>query len=164
MLGSGDRFHSRTGSPAVDEIGQRGGEGLRYREGPPHPLGIPDAAEQEGDGDDDHHIAQGSNDQGWSAHAQPLQRTGGRYGYRGQHKAQADDAQSSGPQGDGLGILGKQAHELAGQRPTQGGAQDHDAGDEGQRGGVDPAHPPVLSGAVVVPHQGTDPLNDTISG
>ena len=149
--------------PADQPAGRRGRH-LRHPEGVPHAHRAPQQVKDKGQRQDDHRVPHQGNDEGRPAHPQPLQGAAGNDRHRRDDKTQADDPQRGAAQGDGLGIGGEQADQLAGNGPAQDGAQHHDARRQRQPGEEDLPHAGGLFGAVVVAHDGPHPLHDAVGG
>lgn len=158
FLGSLRRF------PPVDPEGSGG----RAEFGDPE--GVPDAgrpqniAEQKGSRNDDDEVPAQGDHQGRHSHAQTLQSSGGDHRGGGYEEADADDAQGSRADLNGLGIVCEQSHDPAGAELAESGSHHHDGGRQGHGSGVDLLDTPVLSGAVIVADQRTDSLNETVGG
>ena len=77
--------------PPVHPKRRPGGDCLGDPEGVPHPVRAKRPAQEEGGGEDDHHIAAQGDDQGLAPFAQALQGSGGGDRYGGDHEPCTDD-------------------------------------------------------------------------
>ena len=128
----------------------------------PHAVCAQPVTQQCGQRHDENNIPAQRDDQRFCALAQTLQRTGSGGGDRRDDKADADDAQSGLPGGNGLRVLGEQPHQLPGSKLTDHRARRHD-GCTHEQGQLEQLfHPGVLPRTVVVANEGTHTLHEAV--
>lgn len=148
----------------VDNPGAAGCGRFREAEGIPDPGGSRKAAEQEGGRDDDYKVAQEGNAQGGASLPQAFQCAGTGDGYGGDDKSQADDAQCSYANLDGLCAVCKQADQLPWECPGKGCAHQHNPHGQQQGRMENLPYPLCFPSPGIVSHQGAYALYDSVGG
>ena len=146
----------------VQRIGDRGRCDLRDPKSMPDALRAAQAAEEEGSRDDEQRVAQQRDDQRRDAHPQPFKRAAGYDRDRGDHKAEADRAQSGAPGCNRFGVLRKQPDQFGRDQPAQRGSHRHDAGRKRKRHTVDLLHARMLPRPVVITDDRAHALHDAV--